>query len=96
MAVNLDQFTTLGATLLTIVLIVPIAMTILRMIMGPGFADRFIALDMLVGLAVAMAALISIVTKRREFLDVALGLAIVGLVGACAVAAFLEGKRGSE
>ena len=77
-----------------VLLAVPLALTIFRLLAGPGYADRFIALDMLTGIAVSMGALTCVVTGRREFLDVALGLAVFGFVGTCALAAFLERKGG--
>ena len=54
--------------------------------------DRFVALDMLTGIAVAAAALTAVLTGRREFLDVGLGLAVFGFVGTTALAAFLMRK----
>lgn len=85
-----------SATVLLVVLLIPLAMTIVRMLKGPGYADRFVALDMLTGLSVAIGALAAVTTGRREFLDVALGVAIFGFVGTCALAAFLERKGGRE
>lgn len=77
---------------LVLLLMVPLAMTFVRMLRGPGYADRFIAVDMLAGLAVAIAALTAVATGRREFLDVGLGLAVIGFIATCAMAAFLERK----
>lgn len=77
-------------------LALPLAMTVNRLLRGPGYADRFVALDMLTGLAVAMAALTCTVTGRREYLDVAFGLALFGFVGTCALAAFLERQGRTE
>jgi multicomponent Na+:H+ antiporter subunit F len=81
---------------LLIFLAVPLTMTIVRLLRGPGYADRFVALDMLTGIAVAMGALTCVVTGRREFLDVAFGLALFGFIGTCALAAFLERKGGPQ
>ncbi|KKW68583.1 cation transporter [Lampropedia cohaerens] len=75
---------------LLVLMALPIALTLVRLLKGPSVADRFVALDMLSGIAVACAALVMLVTGRREFLDVGLGLAIFGFVGTCALAAFLE------
>jgi multicomponent Na+:H+ antiporter subunit F len=66
-----------------------------RMILGPGHADRFIALDMLTGIAVAACALTAVTTGRREFLDVGLGLALIAFLATIAFAAFLEKKEQS-
>ncbi len=73
-------------------LLLPLAVTVARMLKGPGMADRFVALDMLTGIAVAAAALTAVLTGRREFLDVGLGLAVFGFVGTTALAAFLTRK----
>ncbi|KKB08139.1 cation transporter [Devosia chinhatensis] len=91
-----DGLVTLGSFGLLLVLCAPLVLTFLRMLRGPGIADRFVALDMLTGIAVAMAALTSVVTGRREFLDVAFGVAVFGFVGTCALAAFLERKGGNK
>ncbi|MFC4167362.1 monovalent cation/H+ antiporter complex subunit F [Teichococcus aestuarii] len=82
------------STALILLLMVPLGMTCARMLNGPGYADRFVALDMLTGLAVAIAALVASVTLRREFLDVAFGISLISFVATCALAAFLERKKG--
>lgn len=86
----------IAASVMLVLLLVPLVLTILRMLAGPGYADRFVALDMLTGLSVAIGALLAIISGRREFLDVALGVAVFGFVGTCALAAFLERKGGKE
>lgn len=85
-----------ATTLLLAFLAVPLAMTFFRLLLGPGYADRFVALDMLSGIAVSMAALAAVASGRREFLDVALGVAVFGFIGTCALAAFLERKGGAH
>ncbi len=90
-----DRVVSLATHTLLALLAVPLGMTLLRMLRGPGLADRFVALDMLTGLAVSAAALTMAVTGRREFLDVGLGLAVFGFMGTCALAAFLERRSKS-
>ena len=92
MIATFDGILNLLASVSIVLLMVPVALTVLRMIRGPGYADRFIALDMLTGLVVAIAALTAAVTGRREFLDVGFGVALVSFVATCALAAFLEQK----
>jgi multicomponent Na+:H+ antiporter subunit F len=89
------HLSTLAAVLITI-LMVPLGMSALRMATGPGYADRFIALDMLTGIAVAIAGLTMIVTGRREFLDIAFGIALIGFLATCSLSALLERKQGDE
>lgn len=67
-----------------------VALTAWRMLRGPGVADRAVALDLLGLLAVAGTALLALAAGRLALLDVALGLGLVGFVGAVGVAAFIE------
>ena len=90
---QIDAALTTVALWLTVVLALAIAGAAYRMIVGPGYADRFIALDMLTGIAVAACALTAVATGRREFLDVGLGLALIAFLATIAFAAFLEKKQ---
>jgi multicomponent Na+:H+ antiporter subunit F len=81
------------AAVLMAVLAIPLALAGYRMIRGPGYADRVVALDMLTAVAVAFAALTAVATGRRAFLDIGLGLALINFVATCAFAAFLERKE---
>jgi len=78
-------------------LAVPLALALLlagwRMVRGPSFADRFVALDMLTAIAVGFAALTTIATGRGAFLDIALGISLINFVATAAFAVFLERKR---
>ena len=65
-----------------------------RMVRGPGYADRFVALDMLTAVVVSVAALTPRATGRGAFLDVGLGVALINFASTCAFAAFLERRRG--
>ncbi len=84
------------ATVLTGALAVPLALAAWRMIKGPGYADRFVALDMLTGVVVALAALTAVATGRAAFLDIGLGVALINFASTCAFATFLERKRGAR
>lgn len=78
--------------ILIILLMVPLGVTIWRMIVGPTIVDRVVALDMLTGIVVGLAALIAVNTGRREYLDVGFGLALISFVGTIAFSAFIERK----
>lgn len=92
----LDSYLTVIAAVMIAVLMVPLALAAFRMITGPGYADRFVALDMLTGLAVAIAALTMASTGRREFLDIAFGIALAGFLATCSLSALLEKKKGDK
>jgi multicomponent Na+:H+ antiporter subunit F len=84
------------APVLIVVLAAPLALAAFRMIRGPGYADRFVALDMLTAVSVALSALIALATGRRAFLDIGLGIALINFVSTCAFATLLERKRGGR
>jgi multicomponent Na+:H+ antiporter subunit F len=81
------------ASVLLVVLVIPFGLAAYRMVKGPGYADRFVAFDMMTAVVVAFAALITLVTGRSAFLDIGLGAALINFVATCALAAFLERKR---
>jgi multicomponent Na+:H+ antiporter subunit F len=79
--------------ILNVVLALALALAGWRMVRGPSFADRFVALDMLTAVAVGFAALTALSTGRGAFLDIALGVSLINFVATAAFAVFLERKR---
>lgn len=67
--------------------VVPVAW---RLIAGPSSADRVIATDMLGLLGVCLAALTALLAAHAAFLDIALGIALVGFLAAIAFARLME------
>jgi multicomponent Na+:H+ antiporter subunit F len=84
------------ASVLIAVLALSLALPAYRMIKGPGYADRIVALDMLTAVVVSLTALTTLATGRSAFLDVGLGAALINFASTCAFAAFLERKRGGR
>ncbi|MBK6867963.1 MAG: cation:proton antiporter [Burkholderiales bacterium] len=76
----------LTATLLTLAMI----MAGIRIVRGPHAADRVVALDMLSLLGVAAAGLAAVVAESQAFVDIALGVALIGFLATVAFAAFIE------
>ncbi len=60
-----------------------------RILRGPAAADRVIALDMLGLLGVAAAGLAALVSGSAAFVDVALGVALVGFLATVAFAGYI-------
>jgi multicomponent Na+:H+ antiporter subunit F len=87
---------TILARVLMLVLAVSLALAGYRMLRGPGYADRFVALDMLTAVVVAVCALTALATGRDAFVDVGLGAALINFVSTCAFATFLERRRGGR
>ena len=84
------------AAVLIAVLAVSLGLAAYRMLKGPGYADRFVALDMVTAIVVSLSALTALATGRGAFLDVGLGVALINFVSTCAFAAFLERRRGGK
>ena len=90
-----DVLMTVALALLTL-LVLLLTGTVWRMLRGPGVATRFVALDMLTGLGVALLATTATLLDRRELLDVALGVAAFSFIGTVAVGVFLQRHEGSK
>jgi multicomponent Na+:H+ antiporter subunit F len=71
-------------------LVVAMVLAGLRIVRGPHAADRVVALDMLCLLGVAAAGVAALVSESAAFVDVALGVALVGFLATVAFAAFIE------
>ena len=84
------------ATVLIAVLALPLALAAYRMIKGPGYADRLVALDMLTAVVVSLSVLTAMATDRAAFIDIGLGVALINFVSTCAFATFLERKKGPQ
>lgn len=67
-----------------------IALAILRILRGPSAADRVVALDIVFSASVALVAAMALATGRVLFLDIALGLALVGFVATVVWARVVE------
>lgn len=65
----------------------------LRIVRGPAAPDRVVALDMLSLLGVAAVGFAVVVSGSVAFIDIALGVALVGFLATVAFAGFIE--RGS-
>lgn len=65
----------------------------LRIVRGPTGPDRVVALDILGLLGVAASGMAVVVSGSAAFIDIALGVALVGFLASVAFAGFME--RGS-
>lgn len=77
----------------TLLLLAAIVCAGLRIVRGPAAPDRVVALDMLSLLGVAAVGIAVLVSGSVAFIDIALGVALVGFLATVAFAAFIE--RGS-
>ena len=71
-------------------LLVAMALATIRLVRGPGLANRVVALDVIAVLGAALTALFAIEFERPVFLDVTMILALVSFVGTVAFAHYVE------
>lgn len=71
---------------------------VLRFVRGPSDADRVVALDILFSAAVAMCSLAALSSQSVLFLDIAIGVVLIGFVATLAWARLVEtrGRRKFE
>ncbi|GAA5236440.1 cation:proton antiporter [Verticiella sediminum] len=62
----------------------------IRIVRGPHAADRVVALDMLCVLGVAACGLAALSSGAIAFVDIVLGVALVGFLATAAFAGFIE------
>jgi len=85
-----------GAALVLVLLaLAASALAMVRMLRGPTHADRVVALDILLAAGIALCVAASLQTQRTVFLDVAIGLALVGFVATIGWARLVE-RRGAD
>lgn len=60
--------------------LVAIAIAIARLVKGPFQADRIVALDVVFSSNIALTAAAAVITERELFLDIGVGLSMVGFV----------------
>ena len=80
----------LAVTLLVASALLAAALATVRILRGPAHADRIVALDIFLAAAIALAVAAALATGRTVFLDVAIGLALVGFVATVGWARLLE------
>lgn len=78
-------------------LVAALLLTVLRLVRGPTLPDRVLALDLVTTLALGLVVLVAILTGFHLYLDIAIGLGLVGFLSTTALARYVlkraEGKR---
>lgn len=78
--------------LLVVGALVASGMAAVRLVLGPTQADRIVALDVVFSASVVMTAAAAVASGRALYLDVGLGLAVVGFVATVVWARLIEGS----
>jgi multicomponent Na+:H+ antiporter subunit F len=86
----------LALTVLTVGALLAAGLAGWRIVAGPTHADRIVALDIFLAAGIALAIAASLSTGRTVFIDVAIGLALVGFVATLGWARLIERARPPE
>ena len=73
-----------------LVLVVAAIIGFYRLLAGPTRADRVIALDLLFAIAIVMSICAALASDSTAFLDVAIGLSLVGFIATIAWARLID------
>jgi multicomponent Na+:H+ antiporter subunit F len=78
------------------ILLLGLAFTAIRVILGPTIADRVLALDQMVAISIGFIAIIAVRTGFELFIDIALALGLVGFLATAAFARYIAVARSEQ
>ena len=85
------------ATDATLVLLtLAVALTVIRLVLGPTLADRILALDVITVLAIGYIAAFAIRTGFTLYIDIAISMGLLGFLSTVAFARFLLKRTGTR
>jgi multicomponent Na+:H+ antiporter subunit F len=90
---TLETIQSAGIIVSALMLLIAMVITGIRIVRGPHAPDRAMALDMLTLLGIAAAGMAVVWTGTVAFMDIALGIALIGFLASVAFAGFIQ--RGS-
>jgi len=70
-------------------LLLSFILAFIRLAIGPTFADRVVALDLIAFLTIGFVAVYTIESQQKAFLDIAITLALVAFLSTVAFARFI-------
>jgi len=76
--------------IITIMLLLAMSLSMIRLLKGPELSDRVIAFDVISVMAVSLLVLLSIYFKRSIYLDVALVFGLIGFLGTTIFGRYIE------
>lgn len=86
----------LGVWFIVVAATLALGMAIARMLKAPSVADRIIALEVLLSAAIALCIAAALSSGRVLFMDVAIGLSVVGFVATIVWARIVDRSEKAE
>ncbi len=84
----------ISAVFALVIILIAMILTVIRLILGPTLADRILALDTLSLNAVGFVAALVALTGFGLYVDIAIALALVGLLSTLALVRYLLVRSG--
>lgn len=78
------------------ILCLALLLVMVRLIRGPKFADRIVALDLIITIGIAIIGVFAILSEKSTFLDAAMLLALIGFLGTIAFSYYLIKVKNNE
>jgi len=78
------------------IVLLAMGLTAIRLVRGPTLGDRILALDLMTQLAVGFIAAYVAATGFGLYLDIAIAVALVGLLATLALTRYLLDRRGGR
>lgn len=75
------------------ILTLSVVLACVRLVRGPAFPDRVMALDLVIYQVVALTAIYAVTTGHPQFLDVALAAGLIAFVGTIAFARYIHAEK---
>lgn len=94
-SVELVWMTDLLVYIVMPVLAIALALSVLRLVRGPGLPDRILALDLIGMLGIGVAMVYAVLTGQTALLDFAMVLALLAFLSTLAFAAYIERRSQS-
>lgn len=85
---NAELFLIVSETVSLALLAAAVALTLVRLLLGPSLPDRILALDLLGMLAVGLLGVLALHIDLRAAIDIALALCLVGFLATIALARY--------
>jgi multicomponent Na+:H+ antiporter subunit F len=90
------QILELATTISLALLLAAMLLAVLRIIRGPTLADRVLGLDLITTLGIGAIGVIAIRTGFTLYVDIAIGLALLGFLSTVAFARYLLKRAGAR
>lgn len=84
-----QTFLEVATTIAFACLLAAFACTVHRLIRGPSFADRVVALDFLMLIGIGFITVKAVVSSEYSYIDVAIAMALVGFLATVAFARYI-------